>query len=63
MGGSVLKLAIGIVAFVLGLLIALSAVFLVAVGSLLTKNFVWGVAIVGLIIAGTGGWTTWNALE
>ena len=60
MGGSVLKLAIGIIVLILGLLIAITAVFGIAVESQSTKFLVGIVAIFGLIIAGAGGWTMWK---
>lgn len=63
MGSSVLRLVIGIIALVLGLLIAITATFGIAVGSRSTLFIVGIVTIVGLVIAGTGGWTIWNAIE
>lgn len=57
MVGSPVKVALGVIALVLGLLIAVSAVFLTGVNSQTMRIFVGIIAIIGLVIAGVGGLT------
>lgn len=57
MVGSPVKVALGVIALVLGLLIAVSAVFLTGINSQKMRIFVGIIAIIGLVIAGVGGLT------
>lgn len=57
MVGSPVKVALGVIALVFGLLIAVSAVFLTGVNSQTMRIFVGIIAIIGLVIAGVGGLT------